>query len=111
MTCSTTTAYYARLTVTQGGLVFRSTHDLNAEVAGKPTNDETIAYLVDGLDGCLEDELDEGNSIDLKGMTPVQFATKLVNDEQFCIDELATEWDISTKWEKADPNNWDNSLS
>ena len=112
MTTQTSTkAYYSRLTLTQDGVVFKSIHDLNVEVAGKPTEAETIAYLTDGLDGCLEDDADEGNTVDLKGMSPVELAEKLVKQEQFCVDELGVEWEIYTNYQEADADNWNNPLS
>lgn len=111
MTTQAPTAFYCRLTLNQDGVVFRSSHDLTIAVKGHPTEEETIAYITDGLDGCLEDDADEGNTIDLKGMTPVEFATKLVNDEKFSIDELGTEWEIYTNFQEADADNWNNPLS
>ena len=45
MTTQTATkAYYARLTLTQDGVVFKSIHDLNVEVAGKPTEEDLALY-------------------------------------------------------------------
>ena len=110
-TTTSTTAYYARLTLTQDGVVFRSTHDLNVEVAGKPSEEETIAYLTDGLDGCLEDDADEGNVIDLKGMTHSELAEKLVKEEKLCVDELGIKWELYTNYQEANSDNWNNPLS
>jgi len=104
------TAFYSKLTLTQNNNTFKSSHGLNVSTAGEPTDQETISYLLDGLDGYLEDELDEGNTIDLNGKTELELATLLVKEEQYCRNELGIEWTINTKWERADQSNWENHL-
>ena len=109
-TATLTTGFYSKLNLTQNGNTFVSQHDLSVATPQQPTDEETIAYLLDGLDGCLEDELDEGNTIDLNGKTELEFATLLVKEEKYCRNELGIEWNINTKWESADQSNWENHL-
>jgi hypothetical protein len=103
-TPTTATAYYAKTTITQNGKEFISSHDFVCDVAGSPTEEETIQHLTEGLvEGLFEngDEL-----INLNGLSPLLFASVLVLNEK----GNGNEWEIYTNFQEADQDNWENPL-
>ena len=101
-------AYYAKATIIQNGEAFISSHDFVCAVAGSPTEAESIQHLTEGL---VEGLFENGEElINLNGLTPFQFVSALVINEEAC-KANGTEWEIYTNYQEADADNWNNPLS
>ena len=102
---TTATSFYAKTTITQDGEDFVSTQDYACEVAGRPTDEETIRHIIEGIvEGLFENDDVPLNLHDLK---PYDFAYELVKNEKFYAEKMNTSWELSTKWEKSDTENWE----
>jgi hypothetical protein len=102
-------AYYARLTLVENGVEYRSQHDLVTTIPNAPQTADLVEYIVTGITDTLEDSDGDRPTIDLSGLTPSQFAADLITNE----DEWASrgiEWDITTEFQPVD-EQWDNPLS
>lgn len=107
MTASITLkTFYAKVEFIQNGTVFYADNNLNLADPSAPTEEETVQHLVEALDACYDDA-DEGNTLDLNGMTPEQFATQLVRNEDG-MKAQGTEWTIHTKFQEvsAETTEW-----
>ena len=107
MTNATATkTFYAKVEFIQNDITFFADNNLNLADPSAPTDEETIQHLADALDACYDDA-DEGNTLDLNGMTPEQFATELVRNEEG-MKAQGTEWSIYTKFQEvsAETTEW-----
>ena len=103
------TAYYARLTLVENGVEYRSHHDLVTAIPNAPQTAELVEYIVTGITDTLEDAEGARPAIDLRGLTPSQFAADLIANEDRWSSE-GVEWDITTHFEVVD-EEWENPLS
>jgi len=109
------TTYYATTRFYQNDQEFLCSWDLNA-TKNAPTDEETIQHLAKiltendaetwNLDEDNEDE-DYPLTLDLHGLSPKDFALELVLNEKESQDHLGVFWEISTKWDEVDPDNWE----
>ena len=102
-------SYYARLTLVENGVEYRSQHDLVTAIPNAPQTAELVDYIVTGITDTLEDAEGTRPAIDLRGLTPSQFAADLIANEDRWASE-GVEWDITTNFQQVDAE-WDNPLS
>lgn len=103
MTTTTTRTFFAKVEFIQNGVVFFADNNLNLEDPSSPQDAETIQHLADALDAAYDDA-DEGRELNLNGLTPYEFATQLVTNEQ-AMKAMGTEWTIHTKFQEVTPES------
>lgn len=108
------TTFYATTRFYQNDQEFQCSWDLTA-TKQDPTAEETIQHLAAMLSenfpetwGFDEDE-DEvtQTSLNLHGLSPKDFARQLVLNENESQQRFGVTWEISTRWEEVDPDNWE----
>lgn len=100
-TTTTRKSFYATTYITQGETEFQCDWDLT----GEADNATAITHLTDLLDEAVlafPDNYEEGEEINLYGMTPKEFATLLVEDEEKAKETFGTTWVISTNFQEVD---------
>jgi hypothetical protein len=110
------TTFYATTRFFQNDQQFECTWDLNV-TKEDPSEKETITHLASILKENMDHEatwgLEEDDSsclplaIDLHGLSPEEFARELVMNTQEAEQNLGVTWEISTRWEEVDPDNWE----
>lgn len=106
-------SYYATTRFYQNDTEFRCSWDLTA-TQGDPTEEETIEHLAAMLSDNYPEtwNLDEDDQtfpsvLNLHGLSPKEFARKLVLNEEESQKRLGVTWEISTRWQEVDPDNWE----
>ena len=112
---NTTNSYYAKFYFEQDGNHSSSHVDLTFE-GDAPTRFDLVNYIVDNIEGYVlenqnEDWEEKGEEDiyvpDTYGMTAMEFAISLVENEQEWKDKGVI-WEIATNLEKIeDPENWE----
>ena len=104
------TAYYATTRFYQNVQEFECTWDLSA-TPESPSKEEAITHLSIILEenyaeiwGRDEEEI---QALDLHGLSPVELARELVLNEKESTNRYGVTWEISTRWEETDPDNWE----
>jgi len=113
------TTYYATTRFYQNDQEFLCSWDLNA-TKDAPTDEETIQHLTkiltenDAETWNLDEDNEDENyplTLDLHGLSPKDFALELVLNEKESQDHLGVFWEISTKWDEVDPDNWEHPFN
>ena len=104
------TVYYSTTRFYQNDETFECNWDLNA-TPESPSNEEAIAHLSAILEenyaetwGRDEEEI---QALDLNGLSPFELASELVLNEKKSANLYGVTWEISTRWEEAEPDNWE----
>jgi len=90
---------------------FQCSWDLNA-TKGSPSDEETIQHLAAMLSENFAEtwNLDDDSyqsTLNLHGLSPEDFARELVLNEVESQERFGVTWQISTKWDEVDPDNWE----
>ena len=94
-------SFYATTYITQGETEFKCSWDLT----GEADNATAITHLTDLLqeaEDAFQETYEEGEEINLYGMTPKEFATLLVEDEEAAREMYGTTWEINTNFQEVD---------
>lgn len=113
------TSFYCTTYFYQNDEEFRCTWDLTA-TKEEPTTEETINHLAAILsenypdtwntdeDECEgEDDYSSSSVLNLHSLSPEDFAKELVMKENESKNHLGVTWEICTRWEEVDPDNWE----
>ena len=125
------TSFYATTYFYQNDQEFRCTWDLTATKEDL-TIEETIHHLASmfqenypetwNLDEEGDEDEDEDedeheddeesdlhmhNTLHLHGLSPEEFARELVLRQEQSADRFGVTWEISTRWDEVDPDNWE----
>ena len=101
--------FYATTRFYQEGKEYRCLWDLDATI-NAPTDDETIRHLSWILGESWKETWEndtEVQEINLFGLSPEACARELVLNESQSAESFGTTWEICTKWEEVDAENWE----
>jgi hypothetical protein len=111
------TSFYCNTRFYQNEIEYCCSWDLTA-TKGDPTEEETIEHLAailsenDPATWNLEEDEDEDDYpstpiLNLHGLSPENFARELVLNEKESQNRFGVTWEIWTRWEEVDPDNWE----
>jgi hypothetical protein len=105
------TSFYCATRFIQNEEEFFCNWNLCYAAEGNPSVQETINHLTAILEEntveTWEREDQETETLNLFGLTPKEFATHLVTQEEASSVRYGTTWSISTNWQEADEDNWE----
>ena len=105
MTTLTSKCFYATTRIFQGDTEFSCHWDWAANANRTADNICAIAHLNELLgeaEDAFQETYEEGDEINFYGMSPQEFATFLVENEEEAKEKFATTWEIKSEFQEVD---------
>ena len=106
MTATAIKTFYATTRIFQGDSEFVCSWDFSGE-ADLVSAINHLTCLLEEASDAFQEQYEEGEEINLHGMSAREFATFLVTEELIAEVDCETTWEISTNFQEVDADNWE----